>query len=72
MKNINLDKLVENGCISSYSYVTKDINGDIVTEPEGIRNTEALTLYFPNGKKVSFETMCSGSSEDTALFISLE
>ncbi len=63
---LNLDRLVSAGMIESYKLVNVDQDGkeDVYSDN---RNTERLTLNFPNGKKLVIGTFCSGSSENTVL-----
>ena len=39
------------------------------TQESPNRNTECLTLIFPNGQILSLETFCSGSLENTGFFL---
>ena len=61
-----LEELFLNGLISSYQYEEVDEDGN-VGKTSDFRNTERLTLAFPNGHKLIIDTICSGSSEDTSL-----
>lgn len=61
-----LDELVSGGCIVSYKldFISED---GVVGEESGCRNTEQLTLNFPNGKMLKIGTFCSGCLENTVL-----
>ena len=63
-----LDQLVLDNSISSYRLENIDENGKIGKSK--CRNTERLTLNFPNGNKLVLDTFCSGCLEDTCFFIS--
>jgi hypothetical protein len=64
-----LNNLVSSGAITDYDLVKVSDNG-VEGEESANRNSERLTLYFANGKKLIIDTFCSGSSEDTKLFFS--
>jgi hypothetical protein len=54
------------------SYVLQNVNADgKLGEPSDSRNTERLTLVFPNDMKLVIDTFCSGSAEDTTLHFKL-
>ena len=61
MNNI-LDKLVDNGSVSSYELIEGEPD---LTD----REVDTLILTFPNGQKLSLATFCSGSSGKTCLII---
>ena len=67
MKNETLDKLVSKGDILYYEYQNLDEEGN-PGESE-FRNTERLTFLFPSGNRITFDTCCSGESQNTSLFI---
>ena len=66
MDNHVLDKLVQMGILSHYTYDIVDENGNVGEHSE-FRNTERLCLIFPSGQKLIIDTFCSGSAEDTSL-----
>jgi len=61
-----LDDLVNNGTIKSYTIDNVDENGNVGSKSQ-FRNTEQLTIDFPNGEKLIIGTLCSGCSENTVL-----
>jgi hypothetical protein len=67
VKNETLDKLVSKGDIVYYEYQNLDEEGN--PGKSSFRNTERLTLLFPSGNRITFDTFCSGSSENTSLII---
>jgi len=67
MKNETLDKLVSKGDILYYEYQNLDEEGN--PGESRFRNTERLTLLFPSGNKITFDTFCSGANENTSLII---
>jgi hypothetical protein len=64
-----LDNLVNMGHIVSYEYVDVDEDG-IVGIKGHYRNSEKLILRFSKEYQITIESFCSGSSENTVLFIS--
>lgn len=66
MKHTLLDKLVAEGTLQSYRFVDVDENGE-ENKASPHRNTQKLTLNFPNGQILTIDTFCSGSLENTAL-----
>jgi hypothetical protein len=69
MKNKYLDELVASGEIGGYFYDLIDENGFGITESNGSRETEKLTIFFASGKILVINTFCSGCSENTSLLI---
>ena len=67
-KSNKIDNLVKIGILKSFSIENLDINGNIGVSD--YRNTERLTLIFPNDEKLILDTFCSGCSENTAIIIS--
>ena len=67
MKNETLDKLVSKGDILYYEYQNLDEEGN--PGESRFRNTERLTLLFPSGNMITFDTFCSGGSQNTSLII---
>lgn len=70
MKNSVLDALVESKDIKSYTFKIFDEDGNEQSIMKGNRNTEELTITFNSGKTLIVSTFCSGSAENTSLFIS--
>ena len=66
-----LQELVRNGSIIKFDLQTINEDGIPVTDKKGNRNTERLTLYFPNGSILEIDTFCSGSAENTCLWFTL-
>ena len=64
-----LEKLVDTKCLKSYEFENVDEEG-IVNRKSSNRNTERLTLVFPNGEKLVIDTFCSGSLENTSIIAS--
>ena len=62
-----LQVLLINGTLDDYDLVNVDEDGNIGKESK-FRNTERLTLFFPNGESLVIGTFCSGSLENTTLF----
>jgi hypothetical protein len=67
MTNKELDKLVVNGTLTGYELFTEEFELG-----SGSRETEKLVLSFPNGSKLTIDTFCSGSSENTCLIIEVK
>ena len=70
MDNSILEKLLSNGDIVSYHRTLRDEDGVSIEQTKGSRETESLVLTFPSGIKLSIDTFCSGSLENTLLLIS--
>lgn len=66
--NPKLEELVKRGTIFSYKIENFDANGN--PGRGNFRNTEKLTIVFLTGEKITVDTFCSGSAEDTCLFVS--
>lgn len=64
-----LDKLVEKGTIKSYRYINVSADG-IECKKSKFRNTERLVLEFLNGEEITIDSLCSGSDENTSMWIS--
>lgn len=64
-----LDKLVAMNCIKSWKIENVDENGNVGAVSK-FRNTQRLTLVFPNDKILVIDSFCSGCAENTTLFIS--
>lgn len=62
-----LDELVEKGTLSSYSVMNLDDSGNPGKSHD--RNSEQLTLYFPDGEKLVLSTWCSGCLEDSGFSV---
>lgn len=69
-----LDALVDNKTIANYELLTINADGEIETiaDENVSRNTERLIITFNNGEKLTIDTFCSGSNENTHLIISKE
>jgi hypothetical protein len=65
-----LDILVSNGVIKSYTLDRADENG-LIGNVSQSRNIEILVLEFNSGHKLRMETFCSGCSEDTVFSFEL-
>jgi hypothetical protein len=66
----NFDALVESGAISSFQVEDLNDGGRIgPPTPQG-RNSEQLTITFPNGQRLVLSTWCSGALENTGFFVS--
>ena len=61
---VKMRKLKESGAISNYKFENVDENGNVGKLSE-CRNTDRLTIEFPNGEKLVINTFCSGCLEDT-------
>lgn len=62
----DLHELVMNGTLSDYKIVS--VNADGVEGVLGaFRNSDRLTLTFPNGEVLVIDTFCSGSAENTSI-----
>lgn len=58
-----LDRLKTENMIVSYKIENIDDGGDV--GKSNFRNSERMTLEFPNGSSLVINTFCSGSAEDT-------
>ncbi len=66
------DYLVQQGYIKSYQFAVLDESGKIITGKRSrMRETDQLTLVFPNNEKIVIDTFRSGSSENTHLQITV-
>ena len=61
---IRLQQLVDSGHLKSFEIDPVDENGNIGKHSDN-RNTEQMTLEFPDGEELVIGTFCSGCSEDT-------
>lgn len=64
-----LDDLIQSGHIKGYLLDIVDMNGNLGQTSDS-RNTEILIIEFHDGKTLTIETFCSGSNENTVLFVS--
>lgn len=62
-----LRELVNNGTLAGYSLINLDENGNAGRSK--FRNTESLTLTFPNGGTLNLGTFCSGCLENTGFVL---
>ena len=62
-----LDVLVEKNLISKYAIKTIEESPD-----SGMRESEELSLTFPDGTVLVVNSFCSGSLENTTLFFKIE
>ncbi len=62
-----LDVLVEKNLISKYAIKTIEESPD-----SGMRESEELSLTFPDGTVLVVNSFCSGSLQNTALFFEIE
>ncbi len=63
-----LDKLVEQKVLLNYKLVDLNEDGN-EGKRSANRNTQKLTLQFPNNVNLDIETFCLGCSEDTCFVI---
>ena len=70
IKSLQLETLVKKGTLKSYSYNNVDSNG-VEGEESVSRNTEKLTLVFPDGEVLTLDTFCSGCLNDTGFIFNL-
>ena len=61
----DLGRLVQDRTILSYKIEIVDMDGNIVEEEIGSRNSERLTLRFSNNRELVINTFCSGCLENT-------
>lgn len=66
----NLDALIESGAISSFQVEDLNDEGNVCPPTPMGRNSERLTLTFPNGQRLVLSTWCSGALENTGFFVS--
>lgn len=59
-----LELLVEKGLIKDYEIINVDEEGNPGKKSHG-RNTERLTLVFPDETVFQIDMICSGSLQDT-------
>ncbi len=70
MKNKTLDMLVSQGTLESYHYYSVDADGNPGRGDS--RNSEELEMTFPDGTSITISCFCSGSTQDTILFVTSE
>lgn len=61
---LELNELVNNDTLESYKIERVSVDGEVGVESH-FRNTERLTLVFPNGKQLVVNTFCSGCAENS-------
>ena len=66
-----LNGLVQCGLLKSFKLETFDSDGKIITgqNGNGSRESDRLTLTFPNGEELVINTFCSGSAENVSIYI---
>ncbi len=64
MKIKQLENLVKSGNISGYELVDLDEDGDVGCKSK-CRNTQRLTIIFPDKNRLVIGTFCSGCCENT-------
>lgn len=65
----NLDALVESGAIASFEVTDLNADGNVSPPTPQGRNSERLTITFPNGQRLVLSTWCSGALENTGFFV---
>lgn len=61
-----LNKLIQSGQIKSFLYEEEVPSYPGDTES---RLVDKLTIEFPNGEKIKLSTFCSGSRENTCIYL---
>jgi hypothetical protein len=65
-----LEDLKKNNIFKDYNYVILSEDQDIIDEHE-VRSTEQLCIHLNDGRILSINTFCSGSSQSSSLFVEL-
>ena len=65
-----LEDLKKSNLIKDYNYVILNEDQDIIAKHEN-RSTEQLCIHLNDGRILSIDTFCSGSSQSTSLFVDL-
>lgn len=65
---LSTQRLIEANDIVSIELLDLNENGEI-DNPSRFRNTQTLIIKFPSGQSLEISSFCSGSSEDTTLWL---
>lgn len=66
--HLSAKRLIEAHGIGSMELFDLNENGE-VDNPSRFRNTQTLIINFPSGQSLEISSFCSGSSEDTTLWL---